>query len=585
MSRGRKQSKAEDSLAGLPGWAQRLARKYYTRTVSTFLLYGAVRDLQPLTTEEGGRDYGPLRTFLSEELFGGRDHVLFYDRSSGVRSASPDTQKDIARVMTSYDAMYGTDYAKSLPRDPARALQILENYLRMRLSDGKSLALIIDFAETLVPGGEMSHLSAEDRFVLATLEKWSHDPQFLAGDVSVVLLAENLADMSPRLARNPYVATIELPLPDEEERLDYVRFKLEGKKLQVLSDVPLQGLARMTAGLSRIHLDRILTEALEHGARITPELLKERKKEIIQAECHGLLEFIEPVHTLDAVAGHDKAKQRLRHAAKALRGGHQEVMPMGYLLAGPVGTGKTFLVSCFAGEIGIPVVKFLNFRSQWQGVTEANLEKIFNLLKALWPVAVMIDEADTFLGNRDSGGDSGTSSRIFGSIAAFMGNTQYRGKIIWFLMTARPDLLPIDLKRQGRAEEHLALFYPQTDAERDELFRVVSRKTGLAVELPSFAALLPESAKGFSGADIEAVLVRAKFLALAEGRQAVGEADLKAVLADFVPPSYPLEIELQNLAAVQECTSRELLPEAFRNLDRDFVTRRIRELKLLLEEG
>ena len=585
MSRGRKQSKAEDSLAGLPDWAQKLARKYYTRTVSTFLLYGAVRDLQPLTTDEGGRAYGPLRTFLSEELFGGRDHVLFYDRSSGVRSASPETQKDIARVMAGYDAMYGTDYAKSLPRDPARALQILENYLRMRLSDGKSLALVIDFAETLVPGGELSHLSAEDRFVLATLEKWSHDPQFLAGDVSVVLLAENLADMSPRLARNPYVATIELPLPDEEERLDYVRFKLEGKKLQAHSDVPLQGLARMTAGLSRIHLDRVLTEALEHGVRITPELLKERKKEIIQAECHGLLEFIEPVHTLDAVAGHDKAKQRLRHAAKALRGGHQEVLPMGYLLAGPVGTGKTFLVSCFAGEIGIPVVKFLNFRSQWQGVTEANLEKIFNLLKALWPVAVMIDEADTFLGNRDSSGDSGTSSRIFGSIAAFMGNTQYRGKIIWFLMTARPDLLPIDLKRQGRAEEHLALFYPQTDAERDELFRVVSRKTGVSVELPSFAALLPESAKGFSGADIEAVLVRAKFLALADGRQAVGEADLRAVLADFVPPSYPLEIELQNLAAVQECTSRELLPEAFRSLDRDFITRRIRELKLLLEEG
>ena len=53
------------------------------------------------------------------------------------------------------------------------------------------------------------------------------------------------------------------------------------------------------------------------------------------------------------------------------------------------------------------------------------------------------------------------------AIAAFMGNTEYRGKIIWFLMTARPDLLPVDLKRQGRAEEHLALFYPQTDAERE----------------------------------------------------------------------------------------------------------------------
>ena len=122
----------------------------------------------------------------------------------------------------------------------------------------------------------------------------------------------------------------------------------------------------------------------------------------------------------------------------------------------------------------MPCVKFLNFRSQWQGVTEANLEKIFNLLKALWPVAVMIDEADAFLGNRDASRRLGhLAAACSRSIASFMGNTEYRGKIIWFLLTCRPDLLPIDLKRQGRAEEHLALFYPQTDAERDELLRGV----------------------------------------------------------------------------------------------------------------
>ena len=80
-------------------------------------------------------------------------------------------------------------------------------------------------------------------------------------------------------------------------------------------------------------------------------------------------------------------------------------------------------------------------------------------------------------------------------------------------------------------------------------------------------------------------MVRAKFHALADGREQVTQEDLKTVLADFVPPSYPLEIELQNLVAVQECTSRELLPESFRRLDRDHVTRRIRELKMLLEEG
>jgi len=582
LARTRK-SDAADPLADLPAWARKLAQAYYTKTVSTFLLHGSVRDLQPLQTEGGVKSFGPLKTFLAEELFGGRGHVLFYDRSSGIRAASPETQKDLSRAMTAYDTLYGTDYAKVLPRDPGRALQILENYLRMRLADGHSLALIIDFAETLAPGAEIGALSAEDRFSLATLVKWASDPQFLAGDLSVVLLVENLAEISPRLARNPYVASIELPLPGEDERLEFVQTKLEGRKLASVSDVPLAALAKTTAGLSRINLDRVLTEATERQIRITPDLLKDKKKEIIQAECHGLLEFIEPAHALDVVAGHSRAKQMLRQAAAALKKGRLEVLPMGYLVAGPVGTGKTFLATCFAGEIGIPCVKFLNFRSQWQGVTEANLEKIFNLLKALWPVAVMIDEADAFLGNRDASGDSGTSSRVFASIASFMGNTEYRGKIIWFLLTCRPDLLPIDLKRQGRAEEHLALFYPQSDAERDELYQVVAKKLKMTLDIPSFAAVLPKGAQ-LSGADIEAILVRAKFAALAAGREQPTEADIRTVVNDFVPPSYPLEIELQNLAAVQECTSKELLPESFRTMERDAITRRIRELKLLLEE-
>lgn len=574
--------KTNDPLAGLPPWAQKLAQRYYTRTVSTFVLYGAVRDLQPVTKEDGGVDFQNLKQFLSDDLFGGRDHVIFYDRSSGIRASATETQQDLNRALAGYDTLYGTDFAKVMPRDPGRALQILENYLRMRLSDGKSVALVIDFAETIAPAGDMSHLQAEDRFVLATLVKWASDPQFLSGDLSIVLVSENLADLTPRISRNPYVANIEILLPTEDERLEFVKWKLEGKKLQSVSDVSIQALAKITAGLSRINLDRLLTEAMESGHKITAETLKDKKKEIIQAECHGLLEFIEPEYTLDVVAGHAKAKKMLRDASSALKKGRIEVMPMGYLVSGPVGTGKTFLVTCFAGEIGVPCVKFLNFRSQWQGVTEANLEKIFNLLKALWPVAVMIDEADAFLGDRDAGGDSGTSSRIFASIASFMGNTAFRGKIVWFLLTCRPDLLPIDLKRQGRAEEHIALFYPQTDAERDELFKAMQKKTKVKVEFPEFSKLT--SAHPYSGADIEAILVRSKFRAVMEGREEVVTADVEHVVKDFIPPSYPLEIELQNLVAVQECTSKDLLPEVFKSLERDFVTRRVKEIKVLLEE-
>jgi hypothetical protein len=110
----------------------------------------------------------------------------------------------------------------------------------------------------------------------------------------------------------------------------------------------------------------------------------------------------------------------------------------------------------------------------------------------------------------------------------------------------------------------------------------MQKKTKVQVEVPNFSKL--SDGHPFSGADIEAILIRSKFKAAVDGRDQVTPIDVEAVVKDFVPPSYPLEIELQNLVAVQECTSRELLPEAFRKLERDEVTRRIRELKVLLEE-
>ena len=577
-------SLASDPLASFPGWARTLAERYYTKTISTFILHGAVRDLQPADDGKGGRRFVPLRAFLADELFGTRDLVVFYDRSSGIRCATPEMQKDFMGAVQGYDSLFGTEYAKAVPKDPARAFPLMESYARVRIADGKSIAIVIDFAETVAPALDIGTSSGEDRYALVTLVKWAQDPQFLIADFSICLIAENLAELNPRIARNPYAVTIEILLPGEKERHDYVDYKIagSGKRRQDVSEVTVDALAQMTAGMSRVALDRVLSEAIA-GPKLTVERLKEKKKEIIQAECHGLLEFIEPAFSIDMVSGHGKAKQLLRSAAKAITSGKRDVVPMGFLIAGPIGTGKTFLATCFAGEIGIPCVKFMNFRSQWQGVTEGNLEKIFNLLKAMWPVAVIIDEADAFLGNRNASGDSGTSSRVFASIAAFMGNTEYRGKIVWFLLTCRPDLLPVDLKRQGRAEEHLALFYPESPAERLELIKTMARKARVSFE-GDLAEVLPKDLPQMSGADVEAALVRARLRAVNDKRETVSAEDLRLTFDDFVPPSYPLEVELQTLVAVAECTSRDLLPDSYRQKPRDDVTRRIRELKILLNE-
>ncbi len=210
-------------------------------------------------------------------------------------------------------------------------------------------------------------------------------------------------------------------------------------------------------------------------------MFRSLKKRLLERQCRGLLEFIEPKWTLDTVVGHEAAKARLREDAALLKRGALDSLPMGYLICGPVGTGKSFLAQCVSGEIGVPCVILKNFRSKYVGETEGNLERVLSVLRAMGPVVVVVDEADAALGSREQDGDSGTSSRVFGMIAAQMGDTQYRGRIIWMLLTARPDLLPIDLKRQGRAEVHIPLFYPTDESEIRQMFVILASKLGSRV--------------------------------------------------------------------------------------------------------
>jgi SpoVK/Ycf46/Vps4 family AAA+-type ATPase len=565
-------------IENYPDWAKTLAQKYLSRTVNQFILYGNVHDVVPLDRENQS-SFMRLKTFLSEEFFGARDYVIFYDRSSGIYFRDKASKKDFDQAVAGRDSLLGTDYGKKLPKNPTSVFSLLEQYFRIRLNDQKSIAFIIDYAETIIPMNEAGSSGSEDRTSLVYLSRWARDPLFMASDFTTILVSENLADINKTLVQNPYTSSIKIDIPDEEQRLDFINDESKTESFEHYSEVSKEVVAQQTAGLNLINLRSILAGARENNRPITHDSLTASKKERIEAEAYGLLEFVANEYTLDEVAGHKEVKKHLRQAAAALKNGQQNILPMGYLICGPVGTGKTFMVTCFSNEVGIPMVKLKNFRSQWQGVTEGNLEKILGLLRAMAPVAVMIDEADAYLGNRDASGDSGVSRRVFSQISAFMSDTRNRGRILWFLMTARPDLMPVDLKRQGRAEEHLPLFPPQTEQDRVELFEVISQKTGLRMMEQYIPDLIREGEKSFSGADMEAALTRAQFRAAAAGEREVTPDILDNTLHDFLPPTYPEEVELQTLSAVIECTSRELLPEYYREMDRSDILNRIEELK------
>ena len=238
----------------------------------------------------------------------------------------------------------------------------------------------------------------------------------------------------------------------------------------------------------------------ENRQPLTIPFLTRLKKELIEAESGGLLEFVQSRFDLSMVAGsrarqEETARCRRRPARRTLR---RPAHGLCDLRAGR--HGQDFPHHLLCGRGGHPRRHSEELPQHVAGRHRGNLERVLTLLKAMSPIAVVVDEADAQLGNRSSSGDSGVSNRVFAQIAQFMGNTELRGKVIWFLLTCRPDLLPVDLKRQGRAEEHIALFYPQTDEERLAMFRAMQKKTGTQRGLGRGGEVLPRAMRGRSPA-------------------------------------------------------------------------------------
>lgn len=650
-----------------PAWARQLAELYFSGTTCLFTLHGNVHDLLACPSPKGD-DYANLSEFLATQVFGAWDIVLHYDVGRGLRALAG---ADAARLKAMNDYLIPRwGEPATWPRDPDQVLFLIDRLVeRTLLEDAperrKSIGIVFEHAQYLVPAGDLATLAGGTASRLVRFLGWAQNPYLKRINVAFCLVADKLTEINERLVQSPYVATIEVPIPDAASREHFARWATRGGQpaaatadtrkpsaaaadktktpaispttpMAPSSSVPssasatvasataasatvatssaaertsaapsnsqvpakLQAPARMAEsaateaaqmanGLSLVSLNVVLAQAQRSGGRVDPETFRQLKKSMIERQCQGLVEFVEPTHTLDLLVGQDAAKRRLAEDAVCLGRGQFDATPMGYLICGPVGTGKTFLAECYAGSVGIPVVKLRNFRSKYVGETEGNLELMLRVLRFLGPVVVIIDEADAALGSRQAEGDSGTSARVFAMIASQMGDTRYRGRIVWMLLTSRPDLLPIDLKRQGRAEVHIPLFYPQDDAERAEMFTVMARKNKMA--LPAGPLPVVPGGLGFSGADIESVVLSAKRRARAAGRDAVAKEDLDAAVQSFIPSVQGLEKEMQELAAVLECTDAEFLPISWRERvaqpnERTRLQERMVALRQLLSE-
>lgn len=571
--------------AWFPPWAQKLAELYFSGTTSMFVLGGNTFDYVRLSDGEAPR-FGALAEFVAEQLFGRWDLVLHYDLARGLRCMAGKSDERLKEMVALANRRVG-DLA-AVAKDPTTVLALLDRFvLKNVMADDKdrlSVAIIIDHASYVVPAGDRQSLNTSTHLV--TLLNWASSPYVKRHNLAFMLIDSRLSDVSERLTANPHIATIDVTLPGEADRLAFLKTLLGARDVTQVSDFTVAQIAKLTAGISLTDLDTLLKSSIEAKRRLDANRFRDLKKRLIERQAQDLLEFIEPKWTLDMVVGHEAAKKRLQDDAQLIKKGALESAPMGYLLSGPVGTGKSFLAQCAAGSIGMPCVMLKNFRSKYVGETEGNLERVLGVLRSMGPVMVMVDEADAMLGDRQSSGDSGVNSRIFGMIAAQMGDTRYRGKIVWVLMTARPDLLPIDIKRQGRAEVHIPLFYPVDETEIRKFFVIVAKKLDAQLKEEDVP---PIPQKGnLSGADIEGMVSRAWRAALLAGQDHITREILTEVVQGFMPSTQSLERELQELAAMIECTDREFLtPHALKRMEasggREKLQERLTAIKRVLE--
>ena len=558
----------------LPVWAQELRARYLAGEASMFLLHGNVRDVQPWDTGDGATRWLDLRRFLEEFLGRTRDIVVYYNLSQGLQFPDRVHEKRFQTAIDTRRVTEGRSPLAVLPRTPAKAVPLIEELITIPT---RPSGVIIDFFEMIAPNSDVSFMGTDDRANLVSLQRWPTDPGFLQTDNLVILITEHLSDVSRRILASPQLATLQLPFPDPSTRSNFLT---DLDTASVGMEMSLDSLSKVTAGLSLLQIRSLVRGARQSGETITFRTVSQRKKSIIEQECHGLVELVDPEHDFTHVGGMEDVKKDLLRVAEAVQKGHRNRVPMGMIFVGPMGTGKTFVAEAFAAESGLTCLKFKNFREKWVGSTESNLEKILDLVEALGYVLLILDEADRSLSSSE--GDSGTSSRVIARLKEFMSDTSHRGRIVILMMTNRPDKLDTDLKRPGRFDMKIPFFFPEDAIERQQIMEALLRKNKLEVAEGLALDVAVELTEGYSGAELEAVLLAAAARAADSDREVLSQQDVDTAAADVIPSRDVRMLEFMEMLAVFEASARRMLPQRFQDLETEAVISRLDKLRMAL---
>jgi AAA+ superfamily predicted ATPase len=350
-------------------------------------------------------------------------------------------------------------------------------------------------------------------------------------------------------------ATVTLPGPSDEEFRELLGrivrdLSAKGHVEVSLTKEETAALVKHLSGLTLMEAEKILTKAVIEDGALNAEDIRhvvDAKRQVVERE--GLLEYYPTETTMAGVADLKTLKawlaKRKAVVASPERAGEFGLgFPRGVLLLGVPGCGKSLSAKAVASEWNLPLLKLdpSNLYNKFIGESEANFKRAMRAAERMAPVVLWIDELEKAFAAGGSE-DGGVSQRILGSFLSWMQDR--RGDV--FVVATANDIqrLPPEFLRKGRFDEIFFVDLPDEET-RHEMFRIHLRSRGHEPERFDLRSLAEET-DGFSGSEIEQVVVSALYTAFSSG----AKVDSAGLLAE-VAATRPLSVTMaEHMAALR----------------------------------
>lgn len=369
-----------------------------------------------------------------------------------------------------------------------------------------------------------------------------------------LILSAPVLKLPPELEKE--MTVLEMPLPTRDEIAQRLREILLHAPTAELSPQELDELVQAAQGLTMDELENVCARSLVQHGKLAVDAILSEKQQIVRKS--GVLEYYIPQETLADVGGLDLLKEWLRKRRRAFSQEAHEFglpAPKGVLLLGVQGTGKSLSAKAIASLWNLPMLRLDVGRvfGSLVGASEANMRTAIRTAEAVAPCILWIDELEKgFAGVQSSGlSDSGTTARVFSTFLTWL---QEKHKPVFVVATANDvSALPPELLRKGRFDEIFFIDLP-THTEREQIFSIHLRKRKrepAQFDLPTLA----QATEGFSGAEIEQVVIGALFTAFAAGRDLTTE-DLLHEIRSTIPLSVMMREEINELRTWAQMRTR-----------------------------